>query len=107
MTEQFGNMHEADSTTGGIPKVSAEIITAFLAEPHRFDELFNKIKDNDRELADFVLRRARELAPTNLEDRERFARLALEAFGVITSQVEANQLDALLKGTDGVEPDAT
>lgn len=106
MTEQTGNMPPANRLPDGIPKVSPEMITAFLAEPRNFDTLFDALKDSDRQLANYILQRARELAPTDLDDRERVAQLALEVLGIVNSQAQARIFDALFDGIEGVEPDS-
>ncbi len=105
MTEQIGKAHEIARTPGGIPQVSSEIITAFRAEPHTLDQLFNHLKGTNRELADFLLARAGELAPGDLENRQRVAQLALEALGLISSQAEAEELASWFVHDNGVEPD--
>lgn len=104
MTEQIGEGHDFDHILSGIPHVSPEIVAAFRAEPHKFDELFDKLKQTNRSLADFLLARAVELTPGNLQDRERVTQLALEALGIITSQAQAEELNALFNQGDGIEP---
>lgn len=96
MTEQIGNIPESDRTTNGIPKVSLDIVNAFRAEPHKFDELFNSIRNTNPELARYIMTRAAELGGENMRAREDYSRLALEALGILLSQVQATTLDKQL-----------
>lgn len=85
-------MHENDSSPPPVPQIESEVITTFLAEEHNLEELYKFLKKHDPHLAGFLMRRAEQLAPRDIEHKRALAQLALEMYGIQYVQGEVDTL---------------
>jgi len=93
-----------------LPEVEEAVLARFSQDQPDFDTLFDRLKTENPRLAWWLIREAQKLAP-DINDKEKYAELALRLHGVLRTQVAQNlfreqvklDLDSL-DLTDSTEP---
>lgn len=104
MTDSVEHTPSSPPEPTGIPDVSPELTTAFLAEPHTLEELFAAIQVANPRLADFIMGRAEALAPHDPTTKEIAVKLAAELFALLRARNQASVMDAWLDTTPPDKP---
>ena len=69
-----------------LPVVEPEVISSFERHIPELDTMYTQLKNDNPDLAFFVLRRAEQLAPQNTIRKEAYARIAIELATLLANQ---------------------
>lgn len=87
-----------------LPAISDTTIRFSREHPRDFDTLFTDLQQAHPNVARYVLTRAEQLAPAQIQSKEALARLALEVLGLFATQQEVNDLEAMLEALPMGDP---
>lgn len=90
----------------GLPEVSPELIAAYNAQPHDFEEDFTKLKDEQGAVARELVTGIHGVDPHFLAVKRAFAQGALYMYGILRSAAQSEQLRQMFEEpTDGGDGD--
>jgi hypothetical protein len=95
MTARQTNRDDSDLS---LPPVDPKTIQSVEGEGIDTDSLYKRIHQDDAETALYIRRRAIQLAPEDLDNREEIAKLALQAVELKNKQTLINGLSSRLVG---------
>jgi hypothetical protein len=69
-----------------LPRVEEEVLESFEQHLPNFEVLYRQLQLENPALAVYILRRAEQLAPRDINAKNKYARVALELAGILSAQ---------------------
>lgn len=71
-----------------LPRVEQGVIDTYLTTGHDIEKIYQRLQQSNPELAYFIMARAEQLSPCDIQGKAKLLRLALDIYGVQLAQLE-------------------
>lgn len=89
----------SDDAASGIPRLTPEMIKAFQALPHDFEEQYRILQQENPELARLLMIEANKDSPENMERKRAFARGVLTLYHLLKYGDQVSSLETIFELT--------